>query len=469
MSVAIPSDLERFQWSKQPQAAAWVAAASQHVRMHLPMAEIIKNRFLNEAGVRFDDLIDMILLGNDDQRISDAIAAGWVRGQDDRGWEMYANPHGIFPQIAVGRNLQAERVAIDLKMESVNDFLAAWKLQREIVGEPGMRWRWASVEEKPEAVLGVVERLAWRGLWNTKDTVDPKMVADVLDQFRNRQRNVDDDAEGFEHARNLIDRAIASVGRDVACQLFFTAEREYWMGPNRAARAQYARQQRLGIGWANHDHHTYRSSRGYFAQLIRNWEMLGLVCRERFYAGREAGWGAQVMEQPVTGIVTFNDVDLSPDELMGDFAHENLEPRSSLGTVGLWCALHGEAFLQAGMHHLEAQFSFEALRDQLAASDGIGMGKPFTDFPHLRQAFTEGERWPVSDMRLAKLLGEHLITPEQAQQFRTQGAIGSHLENLERNDGFKGFNQTGVSQIIAATDPRKHLASVEQTRQNETE
>jgi hypothetical protein len=301
--------------------------------------------------------------------------------------------------------------------------------------------------------------MAWRAGWTDKEMFNPKKTSGLLDQFRNRRRNFDDDAEGFEHARTLIDRAIASVGRDITCQLFFTAEREYWMSRNRAARAQYARQQRLGIGWANHDHHTYRSSRGYFSQLIGIWEMLGLVCRERFYAGKEAGWGAQVMEQPVTGIVTFNDVDLSPDELMDDFAHEKLKPQTSLGTVGLWCALHGEAYLQAGMHHLEAQFSFDALRDQLAATEGIGMTKPFTDFPHLRQAFTEGERWPVPQQRIAKLLDEHLITPQQAQQFRTQGAIGSHLENLERNDGFKGFNQTGVSQIIAATDPRKHLTT----------
>jgi hypothetical protein len=33
--------------------------------------------------------------------------------------------------------------------------------------------------------------------------------------------------------------------------------------------------------------------------------------------------------------------------------------------------------------------------------------------------------------------------------------LGSHLEILERNDGYKGFNQTGVSDIIARTDPRK--------------
>ena len=46
----------------------------------------------------------------------------------------------------------------------------------------------------------------------------------------------------------------------------------------------------------------------------------------------------------------------------------------------------------------------------------------------------------------------------EARQFRQEGALGSHLENLERNEGFKGFNQKGVSEIITATDPRKNPA-----------
>ena len=185
---------------------------------------------------------------------------------------------------------------------------------------------------------------------------------------------------------------------------------------------------------------------------------LGFHCRERFYAGREAGWGAQVMEQTNAGIITFNDVDLTPDELMGDFSHQGLAPQSSLGTVGLWCALHGEAMLQAGMHHLEAQFDFVQLRDQLASQD-VKMMKPFTDFPYLRQAFTEGEIWPVRSERIDRLLGAGRITAEQAKQFREKGALGSHLENLERNQGFKGFNQTGISEIIARTDPRRQVAA----------
>jgi hypothetical protein len=48
-----------------------------------------------------------------------------------------------------------------------------------------------------------------------------------------------------------------------------------------------------------------------------------------------------------------------------------------------------------------------------------------------------------------------LITDEQFEQFAKEGAIGSHLENLQRKGGFKGFNQKSVSVIIEATDPRR--------------
>jgi hypothetical protein len=285
-------------------------------------------------------------------------------------------------------------------------------------------------------------------------------VLAVSESLRTRPRDFDDATEGFAEAERRIDAGIARIGRDATCDLFFAAEREYWTRRNRAAQVQKARQDRLGIGWANHDHHTFRSSRECFAPLVRVLEKLGLFCRERFYAGLDAGWGAQVMEHPVTRIVTFNDVDLSPDELMGDFSHDGLAPSETLATIGLWCGLHGESFLQAGMHHLECVFDFEAQREQLERQHDIRTMKPFTDFAYLRQAFTEGERWQVSERRIDRLLSKGLITPSQAETFRTKGAIGSHLENLERNDGFKGFNQDGVSEIIAATDPRR------QTQQN---
>ncbi|MBA3883927.1 MAG: hypothetical protein H0X73_14770, partial [Chthoniobacterales bacterium] len=68
---------------------------------------------------------------------------------------------------------------------------------------------------------------------------------------------------------------------------------------------------------------------------------------------------------------------------------------------------------------------------------------------------TEGERWKVRRARAERLLRIGSITQEQFQEFTTKGAIGSHLENLQRKGGFKGFNQHAVSIIIAETDPRK--------------
>ena len=255
----------------------------------------------------------------------------------------------------------------------------------------------------------------------------------------------------------LIDAAIYDLGADWTCDLFFAAERSYWQRRNHVARFQKTRQDQLGLGWANHDHHTYRASRAHFKSLIALLEKLGFKARERFYAGAEAGWGAQVMEQHATGITTFNDVDMSPEELMGDFSHQGLvdRPDDALGTVGLWCGLHGEAILQAGMHHLECVFDWHALKAQMADEGSIRTMDPFTTFPYLRQAFTEGERWLVSSPRIEALIRNGHLDSHQAEQFRLHGAIGSHLENLERNDGFKGFNQQGVSDIIARTDPRR--------------
>jgi hypothetical protein len=128
--------------------------------------------------------------------------------------------------------------------------------------------------------------------------------------------------------------------------------------------------------------------------------------------------------------------------------------RDQLGTVGVWCELHGEAFLEAGMHHLECRFDFDVVRDQLR-HDGVESMQPFTDFSYLRQAFTKADLWAVAPHRIDVALEKGFISAEQAERFATEGALGSHLEILERNDGYKGFNQTGINQIIRQTDPRR--------------
>src|SRR5262249_34339615 len=159
---------------------------------------------------------------------------------------------------------------------------------------------------------------------------------------------------------------------------------------------------------------------------------LGFVLRERYHAGAQAGWGAQIVEHPTTGIVIFADLDLAPEEATHDFAHHALPDLPRPNTVGLWGGLHGEPILEGGMHPLEAQFEFGAPRDGLKAESGIETMSPFSDFPSLRQAFTAGERWAVDPRRADRLLALGLIDADQHARFLREGAIGSHLENLQR-------------------------------------
>lgn len=459
MAVKDADALRAFTWQTQPRAWALVRELVADFLSRCPAAADLAGRMADQTGTRFVDWVDSITLPSRDGRVPRLAEVGYAEQGREAGMAVHTHSGGIFPPLLVG---ECAGLEVAIKADSVADFAAAHRLEARIEGPPLGLLRRMEVAASGAARLTVVERHGYRGYAVPEfDAREAIARLSHLEAFRRRRREFDDEAAGIAHLAGLIDAALADLHTAAVCDLFFAAEREYWMNRNHAAQVQYARQQRLGLGWANHDHHTFRSSREHFSRLIGLWEKLGFAPRERFYAGAEAGWGAQVMEQPVAGIVTFNDVDLSPDELMGDFAHEPLPRRDALGTIGLWCGLHGDSILQAGMHHLECQFDFDALRAQLEREHAVKMMKPFTDFPHLRQAFTEGQRWPVAEPRIRRLLDAGLITAEQARQFREQGAIGSHLENLERNDGFKGFNQTGVSQIISATDPRRHLAGAE--------
>jgi hypothetical protein len=441
------------QWKTQPEAAALVREIEEAFLARCPRAVELQMQLLQLTGTRLSDWVDHLALPADSPLTKRLAEVGFTKGNGDGG-DAWRHPGGMFPTIVVHRE---DAWGMAIHVESVVEFLSAYRLDDrvEIHGLPLAPFRRAMAFAEGGGEFWVVERHGYAGFDSPEFTTrEAEAVLMHGEAFRLRRRDFERDEDGFEHAMQLIHAAAAEVGVDRACDLFFAAEREYWLRRNHAARVQKSRQDQLGLGWGNHDHHTYRASREHFGRLIAALEALGMECRERFYAGREAGWGAQVLEQPRAGIVVFADVDLAPEEVMGDFAHEPLPPRKELGTVGLWCRLHGEAFLQAGMHHLECQFDFDAARQQLSQM-GVPSMKPFTDFEFLRQAFTQGEQWPVDPHRIDRLLAEGDITEEQAEKFRREGALGSHLEVLQRDDGYKGFNQTGVSEIIQRTDPRR--------------
>jgi hypothetical protein len=451
----------QFDW---PLANDAEALLRRHIDTFLDrnsFARQLADRMRDETGTDFFEWVDHLILSPSEK---DALLeAGFVLDNEHEtpdGEDVYENPRATLPRVMLRPGETQNPSVIALRPEFVADFIAAHNLSGEIEGEPYSRYRRAIVSEENGARLEAVERHAYRGFVPAPlDFNQLRAIIKAKELWQIRRRLFPDDAEGFRTANKILDHSIDLVERDLSCEFFFASERSYWESRNRAAQIQKRRQDQLGLGWGNHDHHTFRCSREHFVDLIEFLLKLGFQKRERYYAGAEAGWGAQISEQSIVRIVVFADVDLMPEETQIDFSTQKLPPAPRLGTVGLWVGLHGESFLQAGMHHLEARFDFSLLRDQLKGC-GINTMKPFSDFEFLRQAFTEGERWHVRRERADHLFTERLITQEQFDQFMKEGAIGSHLENLQRHGGFKGFNQKSVSVVIAATDPRKsHFAS----------
>ncbi|HEY1065406.1 MAG TPA: hypothetical protein VGE52_04830 [Pirellulales bacterium] len=452
------------EWSPQPAGARWVTDFVERMLSGHAFAARLAHRMLEETGTRFRDWLDHVALPESDPAVATLMEAGYTAtfGRNPAVSEtaaesraearLFRHPTGLFPPVLVGN---VSRPVAALKVDSVADFLAAHDPHSlyTIAGDPLTVYRAAEIPGEG-CDLRIVERRDLHAFSPAPSNGwQASLVLKHQEAFQRRRRRFANDVEGFDLARTLFDDAAADLGPDRAVEMFFARERSYWQSRNRAAQVQKARQDALGLGWGNHDHHTYRSSREGFSHLIGLLVHMGFSLRERFYAGRDAGWGAQVLEHPGTNVVIFADVDLSPEEVVGDFATNPLPPREKLGTVGLWCALHGEAFLQAGMHHLECQFDYHAATAQLERA-GVKTMPPFTNFPYLKQCFTQGEIWPVSPERLEVAVAAGRLTPAQAAKFREQGAVGSHLEILQRDDGYKGFNQTGINDIIARTDPR---------------
>ncbi len=274
-----------------------------------------------------------------------------------------------------------ELLAVAIQVEEVSHFLMAQRVAATIEGSPLSPFRRARVwrDGSGREVLAV-ERRGYRGTLPTEMPADyPGRYLHALERWATRPRRFDDTREGMEQTLKLARSLVGELGADTAAWVAFAAERIYWQQRNRAGQVQKSRQDSLGLGWANHDHHAFRSSREVFSVLIQILETFGFHRRERFYAGEEAGWGAQVMEQPVCRLAVFADVDLAPEEMASDFTRQPLPPREELGTVGLWCALHGESMLTAGLHHLAGRFDFDAAT---AGLDGWGvkMLHPFSEF-----------------------------------------------------------------------------------------
>lgn len=442
-----------FVWPRCPEADQFIEDTLRLFLKRHAFAARLADRMKCETSTLFSSWTDHLRLPRKAGSAAALARLGFVEDKKAKrpaGAAVFHHPFADLPKVLLSAKFRDVGAAI--AVDHLWRFQMAHGLPNAVAGAPFSAYREMKIAEGACDLL-VIER---RGAQTYVPDQRDRAAAYVknFERWAARPRKFVSDADGMKATLALARDMVRDLGTGAAATIFLEGERVYWQGRNRAAQVQKNRQDKLGLGWANHDHHTFRSGRAHFPALIDILRTLGFKKRERYYAGAEAGWGAQIMEQPEAGLIIFADVDLSPLDVTVDFSEIALPDLARPGTVGLWCALHGESILQAGMHHLEAQFDYELLRQDLKAND-IETMPPFSDFTFLRQAFTKAEMWAVPESRLAALLAAGKISPEAHAQIREKGAVGSHLENLQRREGFKGFNQKGVSHIIAAVHPER--------------
>jgi hypothetical protein len=438
-------------WPRCPEAAEYFVSLYRAFLSHNPQTAALADRLIDKSGVPLINLVDHWVVPRTYSLEEELASIGLTCSANADGDACWEHRAARLPRVRVAG--PGEQVRMAIAVEDLRHFAECSDLPvHGQLGDPDSGYEEMRFPQAHGELAAVVRR-GYRGFRPGQTTAaDARVLGRVRAELRRRSRAVDG-ADCASDASRLLASLSEEVERDRLVDEFFAAEREYYLTRNRAARFQYARQQASGIGWANHDHHTYRSSRAAFRALIELWLQLGFEPREKFYAGAEAGWGAQILEHPASRVVLFCDVDMATEEIDIDYRANDLPPLPSLGTIGLWCGLHGESVSAAGLHHLEAEFDFARVRDQLQAA-GIRVMPPFTELPMLKQAFTEAETWPVEPWRTQALEELGLITADQRARFDAAGAPGSHLEILQRWDGFKGFNKTGINAIIRHTDAR---------------
>jgi len=436
-------------WERQPAAEALVQRLLNEALEKCGPASQFANALLERTAVRLRDIVDHLALSSD-VAISEFESTGWRRGQDG-AWRKVA---GGFPTI-----IRRDEFQIWLRVESVDQFLAANSAKAVVEAKAYGPLRRALVFSGDAVAFGVIERNGFAG-YDPPDVSDAliRQARQHLQRFRTRRRAFGSVEEGLAHTEALVERVVRDIGPHWACDLWLKAERDFWLRQCAAGRFVRTRQDAIGIGWANIDHHTYDSSRRHFRHAIQVFEKLGYEPREMLYAGELAGWGSQVLEQPVIGSTIFADVDLAPDELTIDFAHEPLSDLPKHRRAGLLSAVLGESILEPGLTHLACLSDHRRFREQMRQL-GVSMMAPFSDFSHLYQELTDGDWGAVDPDRVDRLEADGHIGAEEAERLRLEGSIVTHFENIERNDGYKGFNRDGIDSVLRKLDPRAYLST----------
>ncbi|MBX3361046.1 MAG: hypothetical protein KF912_03060 [Phycisphaeraceae bacterium] len=407
-------------WQPHPNAAHHIQQLLHRVLDAVPLASQVAARLTSALGVRLADLTDHMVVPQSDAARNELFTLGFCHRPQPGAPNAYTHDAALLPTVILSPGSQT-RLAI--RVDSIADFLAAWHIgpDHTISGAPGSPFRIAQIAESGHSEFAAVERHGYRGL--VPPPVDPAKILCArihAESFQRRPRTAPTETDQLTTLAALIETTISDIGQDWACDIFFSAERDYWRRRCSDATAEHAAREEVGIGWSDRDSHAYFCSERTFTPLVAILERLGLHRREWISAPNDGGSGVLVMEQPVADIVALIHTDSDSDS--------PLASTQTSGPIASWCAAHGESPLSGGMQRLACRSSLHG-------------PSPDSGFPAHR-----------ADRLLADLpfFKSALAPPRVPDPARcgSSAPTSNQLERVERNDGYRGFNREAIGAIV---------------------
>ena len=404
-------------------AGAFIAAIVEHALSRMPAARALGDVLLEKCGVRLCDLIDHIALP--DHAIPAAL--GW---REDSA--------GVWRQRGLPDLVRAPRLTLALCVEDLDRFLSHLDIGTQAEVDLFGASRRARLLTHEETWLAAVER---NGRVDYAKRHVPQWRAQHArlhqQTFRTRRRSFRTADSGLSETLRLVLAAVSDLGAAWACDLFLRAEREYWQRRCTAGCLQSRRQESAGIGWSNIDHYGYVASRQHVAQTIDLFVALGFEPSDVISSG---DWASQLLRHVTLDACVAVDADLGPRERPEDIGKSPVKPLIWHGPAGLWSALHGEGLLEGGLHRLACRFDRTAIARILRA-DAVDLLAPTSSRAAFFQQHTAAEVQPVDPKRVARLERAEFLSADEARLFAHEGALGSQMVIVERNDGFTGHDQ----------------------------
>lgn len=350
------------------------------------------------------------------------------------GWAcmdgVWRAPNALLPDI-----IDSQHTRIGLRVEAVEEFLAAIGSNARIEGPTYGPYRTATFIAGNEISFSAVERHGWAG--NQLSPPGARIIrkARIHQQiFRTRRRQFQNVERALSYTLRLAQAAAADLGPEWAGALFARAEREYWQARSALASGQQQRQREAGVGWCTIANLTYASSREHLPTLVQILETLGYRQQpDLAWVGDAMDWAVLPMNPPPGAPSILVSFDLAPHENVKQVLNGTASPLTWHGRPGIWCALHGESILDAGLQGLSAYYE-PALAQSLMANDIdhadhlLVMKHPHFDQP------VHFEHRAVSPGRTDALEREGYLSSLQTENYRLLGAGASYFSVIPHDD-----------------------------------